>query len=457
MDASELVEDMIEGMTPENRALRDFAELSADWFWEQDAEFRFTRFFGLAPEKLFRDQADFIGKRRWEMPPISGFSPEQLAEHIAVHEAHKPFHNFEYTATGLGGVLQYYSVSGMPAFDAQGNFAGYHGMARNISNLRIAELAIKESVRRLRQIVDGSPIATFVIDAEHRVTHWNRACEQLTGFSREDIIGQTDTWKAFYTQQQPLMADFVVSGADRAAIAQHHPRFSQSALISDAVEAEGFFPDMGEDGRWLYFTAVPLRDSEQKLTGAIETCQDITDQRKAQLALQRLASRDGLTGIANRRCFDDTIGLEWKRRNTDLQCMSLLILDIDHFKAYNDTYGHPAGDRCLQQIASALEQLLYRPNDVIARYGGEEFAVIMPGSDEDGAIVVATRILERVAELAIPHSGVAGGRVTLSIGISTSKTRTDMSLESLISSADKALYKAKEGGRNRLVVDRPLG
>jgi len=430
MDSRELVEDMIEGMAPETRANRDFAEMSADWFWEQDAEFRFTRFFGLAPEKLFRDQADFIGKRRWEMPPISGFSPEQLAEHIALHEAHKPFHNFEYTATGLGGVLQYYSVSGMPAFDAQGNFAGYHGMARNISNLRIAELAIKESVRRLRQIVDGSPIATFVIDAEHRVTHWNRACEQLTGFSREDIIGQTDTWKAFYPQP---------------------------ALISDAVEAEEFFPNMGEDGRWLYLTAVPLRDSEQKLTGAIETCQDITDQRKAQLALQRLASRDGLTGIANRRCFDDTIGLEWKRRNTDLRCMSLLILDIDHFKAYNDTYGHPAGDRCLQQIASALEQLLYRPNDVIARYGGEEFAVIMPGSDEDGAIVVATRILERVAELAIPHSGVAGGRVTLSIGISTSKTRTDMSLESLISSADKALYKAKEGGRNRLVVDRPLG
>lgn len=442
------------GMNPENQALRDFAELSADWFWEQDAEFRFTRFFGVTVEKLFRKQSDFLGRRRWEMP-ISGFTEEQLAEHIAIHERHEPFRDFEYKATGLGGASQYYSVSGMPAFNEQGEFVGYHGIARNITNLQLAELAIKESVRQLSQIVDGSPIPTYVIDAEHRVTHWNRACEKLTGLSRSAVLGGTDAWKAFYAEPRPLIADLVVLGSKEEAIAEHHPNFCRSVLISDGVEAEAFFPNMGEDGRWLHFTAAPLRDFELKLTGAIETLQDITDQRKAQSALEQLASRDGLTGIANRRCFDETIDLEWTRRRTDSQCLSLLMLDIDHFKAYNDTYGHPAGDRCLQQIANALEQLLLRPNDNVARFGGEEFAVILPGSDAEGAIVVAERILDRVAELAIPHSGEEGGHVTLSIGISTSQTRTDMSLESLISSADKALYKAKQGGRNRFVASQP--
>jgi len=214
---------------------------------------------------------------------------------------------------------------------------------------------------------------------------------------------------------------------------------------------------MGEGGRWLHFTAAPLCDSESRLTGAIETLQDISDQRRAQTALEQLASLDGLTGIANRRCFDETIRLAWKLRSRDSQCMSLLILDVDHFKTYNDTYGHPAGDRCLQQIASALEQLLLRPNDIVARYGGEEFGVILPGTDAEGAVVVATRILGRVAELAIPHSGEQDGLVTISIGISTSQTRTDMSLEGLISSADKALYKAKERGRNRFVADQSQG
>jgi diguanylate cyclase (GGDEF)-like protein len=443
-------------MTQGDRAFRDFAELSADWFWEQDADFRFTHFYGETVEKLYQKQSYFVGKRRWEMP-ISGFTEEQLAEHIATHERHEPFRDFEYTATGANGELQHYSISGVPSFNERDEFVGYHGIARNNTDLRLAELAIKESVRQLSQIVDGSPMPTFVIDAEHRVTHWNRACEKLTGFSRRDVLGHTDSWKAFYSEPRPLLANLVVSGSPEEALARHYPKFIRSALISDAVEAESFFPRMGEQGRWLHCTAAPLLDSELKLTGAIETMQDISDQRRAQSALEQLASRDGLTGIANRRCFDETLSLEWKHRSSDSQCMSLLILDIDHFKAYNDTYGHPAGDRCLQQIASALEQLLYRPNDNVSRYGGEEFAVILPGSDAEGATAVATRILARVAELAITHSGEKGGRVTLSIGISTSQTRSDMSLESLISSADRALYKAKENGRNRVVADQPEG
>jgi len=437
----------------EIRALRDFAELSADWFWEQDAEFRFTRFFGLATEKLRRSESEFFGKRRWDMP-IRGISAEQLAAHIATYERHEPFRNFDYEVPGEGGIPQYYSVSGTPVFNEQGVFVGYHGVGRNITELRLAELAIEESERQLSQIVDGSPIPTFVIDAEHRVTHWNQACEKLTGLSAGEMMGRADVWRAFYATPRPTMADLVVSGAIDEAIAEHYQKFSHSALIAGAVEAEDFFPQMGGEGRWLYFTAAPLKDSTGNLTGAIETLQDITAQRRAQAALEQLATRDGLTGIANRRTFDEKLGNEWKRQLRDSRTLSLLMIDVDHFKLFNDAYGHQAGDNCLQQIARVLEQVVFRPGDLVARYGGEEFVVILTATHAQGAGIVAQRILDRVAELAMPHSGGEGGRVTLSIGIASSLPHPDTELESLIAAADAALYQAKHAGRNRFVLDQ---
>lgn len=272
-------------MVAEISALRDFAKLSSDWFWEQDEQFRFVRFFGESTEKLRRKQSNFFGKRRWDMP-ISGVSPEQLAEHIAAYERHEPFHNFVYMVPGEGGIPQYYSVSGTPVFNAQGVFTGYHGVGRNVTELKFAELAIKDSERQLAQIVDGSSIPTFVIDARHRVTHWNQACANITGINASQMIRSTDVWRAFYQEPRPTMADLVVSESVDSAIAEHYGKFIRSALIAGAVEAEGFFPNMGDDGRWLYFTAAPLRDSEGKVAGAIETLQDITDRKRGEKMLE---------------------------------------------------------------------------------------------------------------------------------------------------------------------------
>lgn len=437
----------------EIRALRDFAELSADWFWEQDSEFRFTRFFGLATEKLRRSQNEFIGKRRWDMP-IGGISAEQLAAHIASYERHEPFRNFDYEIPGEGGIPQYYSISGTPVFNEQGAFVGYHGVGRNITELRFAELAIKASERLLTQIVDGSPLATFVIDADHRVTHWNRACEQLTGFSAQEMVGQNGVWRSLYPAARPTMADLVVSGAIDDAISGHYLTYNHSALIAGAVEAQDFFAQLGEDGRWLHFMAAPLKDSAGNITGAIETLQDITAQRRAQAALEQLATRDGLTAIANRRAFDEKLDNEWKRQLRESRTLSLLMIDVDHFKLFNDAYGHPAGDHCLQQVARVLEQIVCRPGDLVARYGGEEFVVILCATHAQGAAAVAQRILDRIAELAIPHSAGEGGRVTLSIGVSTALPQPETTPQSLVGAADAALYRAKHAGRNRFVLDQ---
>jgi diguanylate cyclase (GGDEF)-like protein/PAS domain S-box-containing protein len=267
------------------RDLRQFAELSSDWIWVQDAEFRFIEFSGHSMGKLGRSQSDFLGLRRWDMP-ISGITPEQLAEHIASCERHESFRDLNYEIPGTDGLLQYYSISGTPVFDEQGVFAGYHGVGRNITELRLAERAIKESERLLSQIVDGTSIPIFVIDANHRITHWNQACVSLTGLDAGQMLGSKDAWRAFYVAPRSTLADLIVTGADDDEIARQYQKSARCSLIGGAFEAEVFYPDAGDGGRWLFFTAAPLRDSEGKLTGAIETLQDVTDQRREQKLLE---------------------------------------------------------------------------------------------------------------------------------------------------------------------------
>jgi len=176
--------------------------------------------------------------------------------------------------------------------------------------------------------------------------------------------------------------------------------------------------------------------------------------------LERLALDDALTGLANRRCFDQTLAMEIRRAQRDVTPLALLMLDIDFFKHYNDCYGHPAGDACLRHVAEALTSCIRRPPDLVARYGGEEMAVILPNTDAEGARVVAQLMLEALDRLEIPHERSPFGRVSVSIGLAcTSETALD-STQRLIDSADQALYAAKNAGRNRLAVasaeqDRP--
>lgn len=167
--------------------------------------------------------------------------------------------------------------------------------------------------------------------------------------------------------------------------------------------------------------------------------------------LERLAMLDGLTGIPNRRRFDTMLDTEWRRALRDQGALSLLMMDVDHFKAYNDHYGHGAGDECLRRVARALRDALMRPADFLARYGGEEFAVVLPACDRAGTQQVAENLRAVVAALAIPHaySGTAD-RVTMSIGCATQTPGQDERPGILIETADHALYQAKQAGRNRV-------
>ena len=186
---------------------------------------------------------------------------------------------------------------------------------------------------------------------------------------------------------------------------------------------------------------IQMRTSLVVLTRKLDT---------ANQELKRLSSSDGLTGIANRRFFDEYLSIEWRRARRNTTSIALLMCDVDHFKMYNDTYGHQTGDDCLRQVAHSINAYLERPSDIVSRYGGEEFAVILPETIAGGALFVAEKIRHSVHELCIPHSGSAHGRVTVSIGISALIPDPENTPSDLIQQADRALYQAKRLGRDRV-------
>lgn len=167
--------------------------------------------------------------------------------------------------------------------------------------------------------------------------------------------------------------------------------------------------------------------------------------------LEQLSFIDGLTGIANRRHFDELAKLEWKRALRDKQPLSLAMIDIDFFKTYNDTYGHQAGDDCLKKVANAFKSVLTRETDTIARYGGEEFVTILPNTDINGANAVTEEMRAKIESLGITHEKSSVHKwVTISIGVASMIPNTKFSLQTLIANADKALYAAKHKGRNQI-------
>jgi diguanylate cyclase (GGDEF)-like protein/PAS domain S-box-containing protein len=194
---------------------------------------------------------------------------------------------------------------------------------------------------------------------------------------------------------------------------------------------------------------------------------DITNRKKAAQQIQKLVHQleierdlaqsnsltDSLTGLSNRRCFDNALRSEFSRHKRSGSQLSLVMLDVDHFKKYNDHYGHLAGDDCLRQIARILKTVVERATDIVARYGGEEFVVVLPDTNSQGAAVVAGRIGESVLRLAVPHAKSDTSEfVTISLGIASAVDHDLTDGTQLVALADRALYHAKMNGRNRCEV-----
>ena len=196
-----------------------------------------------------------------------------------------------------------------------------------------------------------------------------------------------------------------------------------------------------------------LRDDK---TALLQQHEILTEKNQAlQMAnreLNRLSNLDGLTQIPNRRCFDDRIQQEWRRLQREQQPLSVILGDIDNFKAVNDTYGHLLGDDCLKAVAMAMSQVLKRPDDFVARYGGEEFVVVLPNTDQAGAVNIVQQLQQAIAKIASVSSSPDSCRVTMSFGVTTLVPTSSLSCQKLLVLADQALYTAKANGRDRYHV-----
>lgn len=239
-------------------------------------------------------------------------------------------------------------------------------------------------------------------------------------------------------------------------ISQENTQYGSVCLIPIVVEKKLwgliYIEQYSLGQSWQQQEQALLRQISFQLSIAIKQAELYHQLEIANQKLEKLAVIDSLTGIANRRKFDDYIRSEWLRLAREQAPLSLILCDIDHFKLYNDTYGHQRGDSCLKQVSQAVKKVAKRPADLVARYGGEELAIILPNTTAEGAKQLAYRICLQIQSLQIPHiASPVDLYVTVSLGVAGLIPDHDSSFEELVSIADSNLYKAKELGRNRVV------
>ena len=199
--------------------------------------------------------------------------------------------------------------------------------------------------------------------------------------------------------------------------------------------------------------ALWIRQAMAREAELLQMVRERTQQlEEANRRLEALSYTDPLTNLSNRRAFDEALDVEWRRGVRSKKPIALLMIDIDHFKSFNDTYGHPAGDSCLVSVAAALGSVVRRAADTLARYGGEEFVALLPETDAPGVSAIAERMRAAVEALNIPNARAVSGRVTVSVGHAALVPNAAGGVATLMAAADVALYQAKRGGRNRVAA-----
>jgi diguanylate cyclase (GGDEF)-like protein/PAS domain S-box-containing protein len=350
--------------------------------------------------------------------------------------------NLEENMVAPDGSDRWFVTSKVPLLNQDGAIVGLVGVTRDVTERRRLEAELTESrnlfSRALAEMSDG--LAMF--DRDGRLVFSNeryRTSFPLTGDVRQPG-----------THLRDILQYVVETGEQLGVTSENADDWIETVLAS--LHEGGEEEVELNDERWLHIRTRPAEDGS-----AFVLVSDATKMKKAETRLRKLteqlralASTDGLTGLMNRRAFDTAFGTEWLRSSRSGKPLSVLMMDVDKFKAYNDLYGHLAGDECLKSVARVLETLMRRAGDIAARYGGEEFVVLLPETDEDGALFIAQSICDAVRDLAIAHAGGNKGVVTLSIGCATFHGSARIAAQDLIARADQALYVAKSGGRDQV-------
>ena len=347
--------------------------------------------------------------------------------------------DFLFRRTQLDGSHLYILANAVAQFGSDGQFIGYLARSQNVA------VAVNDVIAdNLFHVFDNCPLGVtlnqYVTDNDGQVT------------SKRRYANPTVAAMFGYSEDQFSRLPVSASWKDSSHLSIINSRLRQGEQITGEQVAR-----VGANKKplWVELTSQPftLKGAEYQLMWH----HDVTKKKlqadalsEANSELENLSRTDGLTKLANRRHFDETIEAEWNRACRTKSSLGLLMIDVDNFKLFNDEYGHPMGDECLRSVGEQLAICSKRETDCAARYGGEEFALLLAETTEKDAIAVAEKIRTAICELRIPHLHSAVGHVTVSVGYAVTSVTALGTYSDLITEADKALYRAKRKGRNRI-------
>lgn len=377
---------------------------------------------------------------------VLGYQPQDLVAQVHIYELHPEagrdefaslvrrtikngaaLTDFENPMLSRDGGVRWFLSSAVPLLDETGHLRGYHGWDMDITGRKRAESAIRETEQRFRSLFEQSRDAIYIGTPDGTVIDVNQAWLDLFGYTREDLPSIN-------------AVDFYAHPDERAG-------FLKRLIDTGAVEDEVRFKRKDGSEFDCDRSVVARTDQHGNVLAVQGILRDVTQQKLDRQELERLARYDTLTGLLNRHSIVDKLS-EWIRHSRRYHGrLSVVLLDIDHFKRINDTYGHAAGDQVLQETASLLMSNT-RQADFVGRYGGEEFLIILPRTDIEGAAVIAERIRAAYEATPLHLDDSTVVRITISLGVT--QWHEDDSAHTLLARVDAALYRAKEGGRNRV-------
>ncbi|MEA5452888.1 PAS domain S-box protein [Leptolyngbya sp. CCNP1308] len=398
------------------------------------------------------EREDVVGRSFWEAGwwTLSPETQAQLRQAIAAAGQGK-FVRYEVTVQGANQQEMTIDFSLRPVLDDQGQVVLLIPEGRDITQRKRMEEELQRTKVFLEQTSAIARVGGWEVDLQQEMVYWTPTTQEI-----HEV-------EADFRPTLAMALDFYLAGMNRQRITTAVEQCRQTGQPWDEklqiVTAKGnlrWVRSLGQ-AEFVAGNCVRLFGAFQDIDAQMRVemqLQELTQQlQQANGELNRIATTDALTQVANRRHFDQVFTQEWVRAERATTSLALIMCDVDYFKPYNDHYGHPAGDRCLQQVAQLLRAHIQRPGDVLARYGGEEFVVLLPQTTLAGAMAVAARIQHQFTQARLPHgfSSVAD-HITLSFGVACCVPRPETLPSGLLTAADAALYQAKLAGRNRYCI-----
>jgi diguanylate cyclase (GGDEF)-like protein/PAS domain S-box-containing protein len=395
--------------------------------------------------------ADIIGKTDFELFPKTEAEAMTRDDQHVILSGKPIIDKIEFT-TRPGEKKCVVSTTKIPRRDTTGVIIGIMGITRDITRRHKAEQALHLERKIKEDILNAMEVPTFVLNPLHEVIHWNDALARLSGLKATDMVGTREHWRAYYQEEKPCLADCLLE-PESLLMKEHYPTARVEAQLADHTIYENWVKNPRTGKRFLRTTATILRDTQGDMIGVIESSQDLTEHKHLQEDLQQnidllsdMALKDSLTSLYNRRYFMARLLSEWKRAERAQTSLSLVMLDIDYFKSFNDAYGHRLGDMILSEMGNLLIRFC-RDGDIPIRYGGDEFIVLLPDTEIEGVTQFTHRLLEAVSE----HSFTGKtdrSRITISAGTVSYPDAGIKNELDFLKAAEEAFRKAKETGGN---------